>query len=99
MITKDLLADVYAIVRDAKANRKNEVLREFYRAYFNEILMNFDFCMSKCYDVVKKKSSIVISEVIEFILQILQKDKKAENQKLRECILTIESYNTLFQML
>jgi len=41
IMTKDVLKEVYEIINDVQFNRNAHVLKDFYRAYLNEILMNF----------------------------------------------------------
>ena len=45
MITKELLSEVYSVVKDIKTNKNYKILRDFYKSFFNEIILNFDFCM------------------------------------------------------
>ena len=74
ILTKDLVNEILNIVKDVKVNKRCEILLPFYRSYFHEIVLNYDFCVQKCLDVKKKKHTLVISEVVEFLYSILQED-------------------------
>jgi hypothetical protein len=67
IITKELLNEIYNIVKDIKFNNRYDTLKDFYRQYFNEIILNFDLCMSKCKDTKKKRSTLVLNELIDFL--------------------------------
>mmetsp|Transcript_3010 Transcript_3010/g.2871 ORF Transcript_3010/g.2871 Transcript_3010/m.2871 type:complete len:251 (-) Transcript_3010:346-1098(-) len=107
IMTKDLLREVFEVIKDIQLNRNACLLKDFYIAYLNEILINFHFCMCTYSDLEKRKEILILNSLLDFLSSTIHevkvapnpREQKVENPLLKECIISLETYEQLFTLL